>query len=53
VAVAIITVNAVEGGEVELVDHVEDEPGEVVGGEPIAQVWGQQEGWSRSQPRKL
>jgi hypothetical protein len=30
--------------KVELVDHVEDEPGEVVGGQPVAQVGRQQEG---------
>jgi hypothetical protein len=40
VAVPVITVGPVEGLEVELVDHVEDEPGEVAFGEPVAQVRG-------------
>ena len=34
----------VEGGEVELVDHVEDEPGQVAFGQPVAQVGWEQEG---------
>src|SRR6266540_792089 len=34
----------VEGCQVELVDHVEDEPGEVAFGQPVAQVRGHQEG---------
>ena len=38
VAVPVVAVRAVERGEVELVDDVEDEPGEVAGGEPVAQV---------------
>ena len=40
VAVPVVAVGSVEGGKVELVDHVEDEPGEVAGGQPIAQVGG-------------
>jgi hypothetical protein len=43
-AVPVIPVRLVEGCEVELVDHVEDEPGEMLLGEPVAQVGGQQEG---------
>jgi hypothetical protein len=42
-AVPIIPVGSVEGVEVDLVDDVEDEPGEMVVGEPVAQVGGQQE----------
>jgi hypothetical protein len=34
----------VEGRQVDLADHVQDEPGEVAGWEPVAQVRGQQEG---------
>jgi hypothetical protein len=34
----------VVGSEVELVDHVEHEPGQVAFGEPVAQVLGEQEG---------
>jgi hypothetical protein len=34
------TVGAVERGQVELVDHVKDEPGEVAFGQPVAQVRG-------------
>jgi hypothetical protein len=44
VAVPVVAVLSVEGCEVELVDHVEDEPGEMILGEPVAQVGGQQEG---------
>jgi hypothetical protein len=43
-AVPIITVPPVEGFEVELVDDVEHEPGEVAVGQPVAQVRVQQEG---------
>jgi hypothetical protein len=52
-AVPIITVNSVKGLQVELVDHVEDEPGEMPFGDPIAQVWGSRKGWPRSPRRKL
>jgi hypothetical protein len=41
--VPVVAVSSVEGLEVVLVDHVPDEPGAVVGGQPVAQV-GQQEG---------
>jgi hypothetical protein len=44
VAVPVIPVRPVERGYVQLVDHVEDEPGEVAGWQPVAQVQGQQEG---------
>ena len=44
VTVAVVAVGSVERGEVELVDHVEDEPGEVAVGEPVAQVRREQEG---------
>jgi hypothetical protein len=53
VAVPVGAVRPVEGCQVELVDHVEDEPGQVAFGEPVAQVGGSRKGWSRSQPRKL
>jgi len=35
-AVPVVAVDAVERRQVELVDHVEDEPGEVAVGEPVA-----------------
>jgi hypothetical protein len=44
VAVPVGPVAAQERAEIELVDHVQDEPGEVAFGEPVAQVGGQQEG---------
>jgi hypothetical protein len=53
VTVAVVAVGPVERVEVELVDDVEDEPGEVALGEPVAQVRGSRKGWSRSPPRKL
>ena len=40
----VVAVLSVEGLKVELVDDVEDEPGEVAGGEPVAQVGWEQEG---------
>jgi hypothetical protein len=43
VAVPVVAVGSVERRQVELVDHVEDEPGQVVGGEPVAQVGREQE----------
>ena len=43
-ALPVVAVGLVEGLKVELVDDVEDEPGEVAGREPVAQVQGQQEG---------
>jgi hypothetical protein len=43
-AMAVVAVGRVEGCQVELVDHVEDEPGEMVLGEPVAQVGREQEG---------
>jgi hypothetical protein len=52
-AVPVVAVLPVEGCQVELVDHVEDEPGEMAGGEPVAQVGGSRKGWSRSPRRKL
>jgi hypothetical protein len=39
--VPVVTVLSVERVEVELVDHVEEEPGKVAVGEPVAQVRGQ------------
>jgi hypothetical protein len=53
VVVPVGPVRPVEECEVKLVDDVQDEPGQVVGREPIAQVGGSRKGWSRSQPRKL
>jgi hypothetical protein len=43
-AMPVGAVGSQERAEVELVDHVQDEPGQVAFGEPVAQVWGQQEG---------
>src|SRR5262245_11561167 len=43
-AVPIVTVGLVEGLQVELVDDVQHEPGEVAVRQPVAQVRGQQEG---------
>jgi hypothetical protein len=40
VPLAVVAVGSVEGFEVDLADDVEDEPGEVAGGEPVAQVRG-------------
>jgi hypothetical protein len=42
-AVPVGAVGTQERRQLELVDHVEDEPGEVVGGGPVAQVGRQQE----------
>jgi hypothetical protein len=44
VAVPVVSVRTVERRQVELIDHVQDEPGQVAGGEPVAQVWGKHEG---------
>jgi len=44
VPVPVVTVGPVERVEVQLVDHVEDEPGQVALGQPVAEVGGQQEG---------
>jgi hypothetical protein len=52
-AVAVGPVAAQERFQVELVDDVEDEPGEVVGWQPVAKVGGSRNGWSRSPCRKL
>jgi hypothetical protein len=52
-AVPVVAVDLVEGLKVELVDDVQDEPGEVAVGEPVAQVGREQEGLSRSPRRKL
>jgi hypothetical protein len=43
-AVPVGAVGAQERNEVQLVDEVEDEPGEVAFREPVAQVRGEQEG---------
>jgi hypothetical protein len=42
--VPIVAVLPVEGLKVELLDDVEDEPGEVAGWQPVAQVGWEQEG---------
>jgi len=52
-AVPIVAMGSVEEGEVELVDDVEEEPGEMALGEPVTQVGWSRKGWSRSQPRKV
>jgi hypothetical protein len=52
-AVPVVAVGQVERCQVELVDHLEDEPGEVAVGEPVAQVGGSRKGWSRSPRRKV
>ncbi len=41
VAVAVVPADAVEGAEVELFCDVEEEPGEMAFGKPVAQVRGQ------------
>ena len=43
-AVPVGAVGAQERAEVELVDHIAHEPGQMVGGQPVARVGGQQEG---------
>jgi hypothetical protein len=43
-AVPVIAMLAIEGLKVELVDDVEDEPGQVAFGQPVAQVGRQEEG---------
>jgi hypothetical protein len=47
------TVGAQERLKVELVDHVQHEPGQMVGGQPVTKIWGSRKGWSRSPRRKL
>jgi hypothetical protein len=53
VAVPVVWVRPVERGKVELVHHVEDEPGEVAFGQPVAQVRREQERLIRVARRKL
>jgi hypothetical protein len=53
VTVPVVTVGPVEGAEVELVDYVEQEPGEMIVRQPVAQVGWEQKGLSRSPRRKL
>jgi hypothetical protein len=53
VAVPIVAVLAAEGLKVELVDHVEDEPGEVAGESQSRRSGGSRKRWSRSPRRKL
>jgi hypothetical protein len=43
-AVPVSPIGAQEGFQVELVDDVQDEPGEVAFGQPVAQVGREQEG---------
>jgi hypothetical protein len=52
-AVPVVAVGLVEGGEVELVDHVEDEPGEMLLGSQSRRSGGNRKGWLRSPRRKL
>ena len=52
-AVPVAAVRPVEGLKVEVVDRVEDEPGEVALGQPVAQIRGKRKGWSRSPRTKL
>jgi len=42
-----------ERTKVELVDHVRDEPGHMIGRQPVTHIGWEQERWSRSQARKL
>src|SRR4029453_2225253 len=42
-APAVVAIGAIEALEVELLDRVQDEPGEMMGGEPLAQVRRHQE----------
>jgi hypothetical protein len=44
VAVPVVAMLAIEGLKVELVDNVEEEPGQMILGQPVAQARGQQEG---------
>jgi hypothetical protein len=44
VTVPVVTVGPVGGPEVDLVDHVEQEPGEMIVRQPVAQVGWEQEG---------
>jgi hypothetical protein len=52
-AVPVGAVGAQERAEVELVDHIAHEPGQMVGGQPVARVGGSRRSWSRSPRRKL
>jgi hypothetical protein len=53
VVLPVVTMRPVEGGQVELVDDVEDEPGEVAFGSQSRRSGGRRKGWSRSPRRKL
>jgi hypothetical protein len=53
VAVPVVAVGPVERGKVELVHHVEHEPRQVLGRQPVAQVGGSRYAWSRPLGRKL
>lgn len=46
-AVPVTAVLPVDRLKVELADHVENEPGEVAVGQPVAQVRGSRKDWSR------
>jgi hypothetical protein len=50
-AVPVSTIGSKGRLQVELVDDVEDEPGQMVAGQPVTQVRGSRRGWSRL-PRK-
>jgi hypothetical protein len=52
-AVPVGAVGTQERFQVQLVDHVEDEPGEVVAGSQSRRSGGSRKGWSRSPCRKL
>jgi alpha/beta hydrolase fold len=52
VAVPVIAVGPVKRGEVELVDHVKDEPGQVASGGQSRRSGGSRRGWSRPPRRK-
>jgi hypothetical protein len=53
VAVPVGAMLPVERGEVDLLDDLEDEPGEVVVGSQSRRSGGSRKGWSRSPRRKL
>jgi hypothetical protein len=51
--VPIVTMGTVEGLKVDLVDDVEDEPGEMPFGSQSRRSGASRKGWSRSPRRKL
>jgi hypothetical protein len=52
-AVPVVSMDSVEGVQVDLADDIEDEPGEVALGSQSRRSGGSRKGWSRSPRRKL